>query len=61
MAYGIASSTRDILSRKDIESMSMGERKVYENRLRRVADRRGYRLESRDAATSALSRSACTG
>ncbi len=25
--------------------MSMAERKVYENRLRRVADRRGYRLE----------------
>jgi hypothetical protein len=45
MAYGMASSTRDILSRKDIESMSMVERKVYENRLRRVADRRGYRLE----------------
>ena len=45
MAYGIASSTRDILSRKDIESMSMVERKVYENRLRRVADRQGYRLE----------------
>jgi hypothetical protein len=45
MAYGIASSTRDILSRRDIESMSMVERKVYENRLRRVADRQGYRLE----------------
>jgi hypothetical protein len=45
MAYGIAPSTRDILSRKDIESMSMVERKVYENRLRRVADRQGYRLE----------------
>ena len=25
--------------------MSMVERKVYENRLRRVADRQGYRLE----------------
>ncbi len=45
MAYGMASGTRDILSRRDIESMSMLERKVYENRLRRVADRRGYRLE----------------
>jgi hypothetical protein len=45
MAYGMASSTRDILSRKDIEAMSMVERKVYENRLRRVADRQGYRLE----------------
>jgi hypothetical protein len=45
MAYGIAPSTRDILSRNDIESLSMVERKVYENRLRRVADRQGYRLE----------------
>jgi hypothetical protein len=45
MAYGISPGTRDIMSRRDIESMSMVERKVYENRLRRVADRRGYRLE----------------
>jgi hypothetical protein len=45
MAYGISPGTRDILSRWDIESMTMVERKVYENRLRRVADRRGYRLE----------------
>lgn len=38
MAYDIAPGTRDILSRRDIES-------VYENRLRRIADRQRYRLE----------------
>jgi hypothetical protein len=33
------------MSQSAIKSMSMVERKVYENRLRRVADRQGYRLE----------------
>jgi hypothetical protein len=45
MAYSTTPGTRDILSRNDIESLSAMERKIYENRLRRVADRRGYRLE----------------
>jgi hypothetical protein len=45
MAYSTTPGTRDVLSRNDIESLSAVERKIYENRLRRVADRRGYRLE----------------
>lgn len=45
MVYGTSLSTRDALSQSAIESMSTVERKVYENRLRRVAYRQGYRLE----------------
>ncbi|WP_142256604.1 hypothetical protein [Mycobacterium colombiense] len=45
MAYSTTPGIRDVLSRNDIESLTAMERKIYENRLRRVADRRGYRLE----------------
>jgi hypothetical protein len=45
MAYSTTQRTRDVLSRNEIESLSAVERKIYENRLRRVADRHGYRLE----------------
>jgi hypothetical protein len=45
MARGTSLSIRDDLSQSEIESMSMAGQKVYENRLRRVAYRRGYRLE----------------
>ena len=45
MVCGTALSTRDALSQSVIESMSIVEKKVYENRLRRVAYRQGYRLE----------------
>jgi hypothetical protein len=45
MACGMALGTRDVLSQNEIESMSLVERKVYENRLRRAAYRQGYRLE----------------
>lgn len=49
MAHSTTPRTRDVLSQNDIESLSAVERKIYENRLRRVADRQGYRLESRRA------------
>jgi hypothetical protein len=45
MAHSTTPRTRDVLSQNDIESLSAVERKIYENRLRRVADRQGYRLE----------------
>ena len=45
MAYGIASSTRDILSRRISSPCRSSNGKIYENRLRRVAERQGYRLE----------------
>lgn len=45
MTSGIASSTSAVVSWADIEAMTNAEFKVFENRLRRVAFRQGYRLE----------------
>ena len=45
MAPGIASGNGPVLSWSEIEAMTPEQFKVYENRLRRSADRQGYKLE----------------
>jgi hypothetical protein len=45
MASGIASGNGPVLSWRELEAMTPEQFKVYENRLRRAADRQGYKLE----------------
>jgi hypothetical protein len=45
MASGIASGNGPLLSWRELEAMTPEQFKVYENRLRRSAERQGYRLE----------------
>jgi len=45
MAPGIDSGNGPLLSWSEIEAMTPEQFKVYENRLRRLADRQGYKLE----------------
>jgi hypothetical protein len=45
MTSGIASGTCGVVSWADIEAMTLAQFKTFENRLRRAAERQGYRLE----------------
>jgi hypothetical protein len=45
MASGIASGNGPVLSLRELEAMTPEQFKVHENRLRRWANRQGYKLE----------------